>query len=244
MVLGWFLAVLSEDRQHSLEGNPMWARLKSLPLRVKIIALVVFLGLGWLYKRNESHSSSSYVSRSSYSSSAESASRNSGSADSNSADSSHVLFQLQAQLNQMNAENAQCYMQIQQMNPSNYAAPPCEAQMQWRTAQIAKLQAEVYRLQTGANVQPVDFALMGSGSGSGSSGSGGSNDDGSNAVNRYSREAILGQSNYRDSEGNEYQLANRAYYFRDRASGTIVGSDFGTPPDNQNDWEQLTYQAN
>ena len=224
----------------------MWAKLKALPLRVKIIALVVFLALGWLYKRNETHSSSSYVSRPSYSRTAEPSSRDSGSVDSSSQGSAHVLLQLQTQLNQMNAENAQCYAQIQQMNPMNYAAPTCEAQMQWRTAQIAKLQAEVYRLQTGANVQPVDFALMGSGSAtsSGSSGSGGSSDDGSNAVNRYSREAILGQSNYRDEEGNEYQLANRAYYFRDRASGTIVGSDFDTQPDNQHDWELLTYQAN
>ena len=222
----------------------MWAKLKALPLRVKIIALVVFLALGWLYKRNETHSS--YVSRSSYSSAAEPTSRNSSSAESSSQDSAHVLAQLQAQFNQMNAENAQCYAQIQQMNPSNYAAPPCEAQMQWRTAQIAKLQAEIYRLQTGANVQPIDFALMGSGSGtsSGSSGSGGSSDDGSNAVNRYSREAVLGQSLYRDEEGNEYQLANRAYYFRDRASGSIVGSDFGTQPDNQHDWEPLTYEPN
>ena len=217
----------------------MWAKLKALPLRVKIIALVVFLALGWLYKRNETHSS--YVSRSSYSSAAEPTSRNSSSAEPSSQDSAHVLAQLQAQFNQMNAENAQCYAQIQQMNPSNYAAPPCEAQMQWRTAQIAKLQAEIYRLQTGANVQPIDFALMGPSSGSG--GSGGSGDDGSNAVNRYSREAVLGQSHYRDSEGNEYQLANRAYYFRDRASGNIVGSDFSTQPDNQHDWELLTYQA-
>jgi len=220
----------------------MWAKLKALPLRVKIIAIVVFLALGWLYKRNETHSSSSSVSRPSYSRPAEAASRNSGSVDSGSADSSHVLAQLQTQLNQMNAENAQCYAQIQQMNPSSYAAPPCEAQMQWRTAQIAKVQAEVYRLQTGANVEPVDFALMGSGSASGGSGSG-SSDDGSNAVNRYSREAVLGQSHYRDDEGNEYQLTNRAYYFRDRASGNIVGSDFSAPPDNQHDWELLTYQA-
>ena len=218
----------------------MWAKLKALPLRVKIIALILFLALGWLYKRNETHSS--YVSHPSYSRTAEPSSRYSSSVNSSSQDSAHVLAQLQAQLNQMNAENAQCYTQIQQMNPLNYAAPPCEAQMQWRTAQIAKLQAEVYRLQTGANVQPVDFALMGSGSSS--SGSGGSSDDGSNAVNRYSREAILGQSNYRDGEGNEYQLVNRAYYFRDRASGNIVGSDFSTQPDNQHDWEQLTYQPN
>ena len=218
----------------------MWAKLKALPLRVKIIALVVFLGLGWLYKRNETHSSSSYVSRPSYSRTAEPGSSHSGPADSSSQDSAHVLAQLQAQFNQMNAQNAQCYAQIQQMNPLNYAPPPCEAQMQWRTAQITKLQAEIYRLQTGANVQPVDFALMGSGS----SGSGGSSDDGSNAVNRYSREAILGQSNYRDGEGNEYQLANRAYYFRDRASGNIVGSDIDMQPDNQHDWELLTYQPN
>jgi hypothetical protein len=215
----------------------MWAKLKALPLRVKIIALVLFLALGWLYKRNETHSS--YISRPSYSRTA--GSGYSSPVDSSSQDSAHVLAQLQTQLNQMNAENAQCYAQIQQMNPMNYAAPPCEAQMQWRTAQIAKLQAEVYRLQTGANVQPIDFALMGSSSGSSGSGGG---DDGSNAVNRYSREAVLGQSHYRDDQGNEYQLANRAYYFRDRASGNIVGSDFSTQPDNQHDWEQLTYQAN
>ena len=30
-------------------------------------------------------------------------------------------------------------------------------------------------------------------------------DDGSNTVNRYSREEILGQSKYTDSDGNEYQ---------------------------------------
>jgi hypothetical protein len=226
----------------------MWTRIKALPLRVKIIAFVVLVALGGILKSQERHSSSSYVSQASYSHSSEPvsggmASLNPPTSNSSSPDSSQVLARLQAQLNQMNAENAQCAAQLQQMNPWNYGAPPCEAKMQWNTAQMARVQAEIYRLQTGANVQPVDFVLMGSGSGSGS-GATASGDDGSNAVNRYSREAILGQSKYTDSEGNEYQLANRPYYFRDRASGNIVGSDYAQAPDYQHDWEQLTYQAN
>lgn len=226
----------------------MWAKIKALPLRVKIIALVVFVALGGIYKNFVDVPSSRSGSRSSYSDVSASREGSAGSSDStssgrsSSSDSSQVLAKLQAQWNLLQNQNAQCAIQEQQMNPWNYGAPPCEANMQWNTAQMAKLEAEIYRLKTGANVQPVDFVLMGSSSSSG--GAAAASDDGSNAVNRYSREGILGQSKYTDSDGNEYQLANRPYYFKDRTSGNIVGSDISDPPDNQHDWEQLTYQPN
>lgn len=227
----------------------MWGKIKALPLRVKIIALVVFIALGGIYKNFINPPSSSSRSRSSYISDASAAaasipapSDESRSTNSSQTDSSQVLAKLQTQWNLLQNQNAQCAVQIQQMNPWNYSAPPCEAQMQWNTAQMAKLEAEIYRLKTGADVQPVDFVLMGSSSSSGTGAA--SSDDGSNAVNRYSREAILGQSKYTDSDGHEYQLANEPYYYKDRASGRVVPSNLSQPPDNQHDWEQLTYQPN
>ena len=232
----------------------MWGRIKALPLRVKIIALVVFFALGGIYKNFIDPPRSSSQSRSSFSSDASASTEGSGAAstpapsgeptstNSSQADSSQVLAQLQTQWKLLQNQNAQCAAQVEQMNPWNYAAPPCEAQMQWNTAQIAKLEAEIYRLKTGADVHPVDFALMGSSSSSGTGAA--TSDDGSNAVNRYSREGILGQSKYTDSDGNEYQLPNQPYYYKDRASGRIVPSNLSQPPDYQHDWEQLTYQPN
>lgn len=115
--------------------------------------------------------------------------------------------------------------------------------MQVNVALMAKLEAEITRLQTGANVEPMDFVLMGSSSRPSSS-AGTPISDSSNGAGRFSREAILGQSKYTDSDGKEYQLANQPYYFKDRVSGTVVGSDYAQPPDNQHDWEPLTYQPN
>lgn len=229
----------------------MWAKIKALPLRVKIIALVVFFGLGGIYKNFIDAPSSrgsyqpSYTATSSASSAGSAAPTISSSpGQASSEDSSQLLAKLQARLNLLQNQNAQCTAQIAQMNPWNYAPPSCEAQMQANTAVIAQLQAGIYRLQTGANVNAADFGFIGGSSSSPAGGGAATSDDGSNAVNRYSREGILGQSKYTDSNGNEYQLANQPYYYKDRASGNIVGSDYSQPPDNQHDWEQLTYQPN
>jgi hypothetical protein len=219
----------------------MWSKIKALPLRVKVIAVVVFVGLVGISNLFDNHHRSSSYTNSSYSSLSDSSSSLASSTSSRTESSSQVLPQLQARLSQLQNENAQCYAQVQQMNPWNYGAPPCEAKMQWNTSQMAALEAEIYRLQTGANVQAQDFALMGSSSGGGSASSAG---DSSNGAGRYSREAVLGQSKYTDSNGNEYQLANQNYYFRDRASGQIVGSETSQAPDYQHDWEQLTYHPN
>ena len=229
----------------------MWARIKALPLRVKIIAVVVLVGLGGIYKNvfdRPSHSGGSYSSYQEPNASSPDApepsappsSSPTASTQSTSEDASEVLAKLQSQYDLLSSQNAQCAAQIQQMNPGNFAPPACEAQMQWNTAQIAKLEAEIYRLKTGANVQPIDFALMGSSAPSSGRGAATGNDP----IPRYSREGILGQSKYTDSEGNEYQRPNRPFYYKDRASGRIVGTDISEPPDNEHDWEQLTYQPN
>lgn len=231
----------------------MWGKIKALPLRVKIIGLVVFVALGGIYKNFIDPSSSSSRPRSSYEGASASIGGSTGSSipprsgasssvTSSQADSSQVLANLQTQWDLLQNQNVQCNAQIQQMNPWNSGPPPCEAQMQENTAQMARLEAEIYRLKTGADVHPVDFVLMGSSSPSG--GGAAASDDGSNAVNRYSREGILGQSKYTDSDGREYQLANQPYYYKDRASGRIVPSNLSELPDNEHDWEQLTYQPN
>lgn len=231
----------------------MWGKIKALPLRVKIIGLIVFIALGGIYKNFIDPSSSSRGPRSSYEGASASSGGSTGSSisprsgasssvTSSQADSSQVLASLQTQWDLLQNQNAQCNAQIQQMNPWNSGAPACEAQMQENTAQMARLEAEIYRLKTGADVHPVDFVLMGSSSPSG--GGAAPSDDGSNAVNRYSREGILGQSIYTDSDGREYHLANQPYYYKDRASGRIVPSNLSEPPDYQHDWEQLTYQPN
>jgi hypothetical protein len=145
----------------------MWAKIKALPLGVKIIALVVFIALGGIYKNFIDVPSSS---------------SGSGSSGPGAADSSQVLAKLQAQWDLLQNQNVQCAAQIEQMNPWNNAAPPCEAQMQWNTAQMARLEAEIYRLKTGANVQPIDFVLMDPLSPSG--GRATTSDDGPNRDNR------------------------------------------------------------
>ncbi len=235
----------------------MWAKIKALPLLVKIIALVVFIALGGIYKTFIAAPSSSGGYNSSYSPVSASSAGSAGSsvpassggssapassAGSSTMNASQVLASLEAQYSVMQNQNVQCAAQEQQMNPSNFAPPPCEAQMQVNVAQMAKLEAEIYRLKTGANVQPVDFVLMGSSSPSG--GGGATSDPAQQAVERADREGILGQSKYTDSDGKEYQLANSPYYFKDRVSGNVVASNTSNPPDNQHDWEQLTYQPN
>ena len=231
----------------------MWASIKKLPLRVKIIGILVLAGLGGIYKQlsePHSHSGGTYASYSDASSSRQDSEASSASPSSGQRDSREdVLAKLQKEYDSLTNQNAECTAQLQQMNPGNFGPPPCEAQMQWNTPQIAKLEAEITRLKTGANVQPIDFVLMGSGSPSSSGGAASgegapSGDHGSDAVNRHSREGILGQSKYTDSQGKEYQLPNRPYYFKDRASGRIEGSDTSEQPDYQHDWEQLTYQPN
>jgi hypothetical protein len=121
--------------------------------------------------------------------------------------------------------------------------PVCEQYMPQWTAQEACLETEIYRLQTGdtrSSVREItgipgpDYSSRG-----GPSSSYSPSNDPSDAVDNWDRQAIRGNSLYTDETGEEHELLTRNYYFRDRASGQLVGSDQADPPNNGRDYERL-----
>jgi hypothetical protein len=232
----------------------MWLKFKALPKRTKVALVVVFvLGVGVYGVFFDSpNSSSSYRPSVRAAENATSASpvyaggmAAMGRGPSNtgrfaSPASNSQLADLIAQYNSLKQQADECTSEIGKMSLQNFAPPPCEAEMQANVGRVAVLEAQIYRLQ-GVNAQPVDFVNMNSSSSSPTAGG----SELSDGARRFSREGILGQSKYTDADGREYQLDNtNRYYFKDRASGAIVGSELAQPPDNQRDWEQLTYQRN
>jgi hypothetical protein len=104
--------------------------------------------------------------------------------------------------------------------------PPCEADMQVWTAQAAMLEKEIHELSTGDHsTQVIDYVPR--------------SGDTSGSVNRWTRGAIRGTTNYRDDNGEIRELPTAAYYYRDRASGQIYASDLSQPPADGHDYEQL-----
>lgn len=240
----------------------MWSTLKALPLLPKILIGVFAVGI--LYNvatashgnGSQGDSSNSYTDRSG---SASYASENSGrqSGRRGASDSSSQIAQFQAQHDQLSAQAQQCMVQINQAMQQQAAAamngqmynnmPPCNQNMQMWTAQMAYLETEIYRAQTGDRTSTVG-QITGTGSyGSQSSPSsygGGSSDNGEASVERSTREGIRGNSMYTDESGETHELPNQPYYFRDRETGQFVPSTTGNPPNDGHDYEPLTYSPN
>lgn len=164
-----------------------------------------------------------------------------------------LLAQFKAQHAQIMASANNCIVQMQQaMNQTAAAAvngamysgqPACQQNMAQWTAQAAYLETEIYKLEGGdphASVREVSGIPESSSTPSHSSAYGSSSSDGTEAVERATREGIRGHSLYNDEDGREYELDTRPYYFRDRASGRLVGSDQPYAPNDGRDYEQLT----
>jgi hypothetical protein len=232
----------------------MWSTLKAMPLFPKV--LLGLLAVGVVYNmatasHGPSHSFADSGTRSgssSYSADRESSQESGGS----------QVAQFQAQHDQISAQAQQCMAQINQAMQQQAAAamngqiynqmPPCNNNMQAWTAQMAYLETEIYRAQSGDHSSTVG-QITGTGSyGSQSQpthyGGGGSNDGGLSAVDRADREGIRGNSMYTDESGEQHELPSQPYYFRDRETGQYVGSANGTAPNDGHDYEPLTYSPN
>ena len=166
---------------------------------------------------------------------------------------SQQLAEFKAQQQQIQAQVQQCEQQMTQATNQMAAAamqggmynsrPQCEGMMPQWVSQEAYVETEIYRLQTGdrksslrqvTGIAPPDYS-------GGDSGNGGrSNSDRAlDAADRWDRGANRGTSMYTDESGEQHELATRNYYFRDRATGQMVGSDSPNPPNNQQDFEQF-----
>jgi hypothetical protein len=226
----------------------MWSALKAMPILPKIILGVLVLGVAVKATTSHHSSTSGSYSTASYNEGSE---RNSYASRPSSDQSSELLAQFQSQHAQIAAQAQQCMVQINQamqqqaaaaMNGQMYSnMPPCNQNMQMWTAQLAYLETEIYRIQTGDHRSSVG-EITGTGSyGSQSSPSPSSGDDGTAALERYSREGIRGNSMYRDEDGETHELPSQPYYFRDRSSGQYIGSTSPNPPNDGRDYEVLTY---
>jgi hypothetical protein len=147
------------------------------------------------------------------------------------------VYQCERQMTQATNEMGAAAMRGQMVNNR----PPCEQYMPQWTAQEAYLETEIYRIQTGdrtTSLRTITGIQGDSGSTSRPS-RGPDSDDGTRAVEDWDRGAIRGTSIYTDGDGGRHELPTRPYYFRDRASGQIIGSDQSSAPNDGRDYEQL-----
>ena len=164
---------------------------------------------------------------------------------------SQMVAQFEAQRMQITRQVQQCLNDTQRyqqaaaaaaMNGQMVPPPQCSQQMAQWTAQEAYLETEIYKLNGGdpnATVREVSGIAPSSGYSPSSRRSAGSSDDGTGAVEDWDRGAIRGTSIYTDEGGEQHELPTRSYYFRDRSSGEIVGSDHPYAPNNGRDYEEL-----
>ena len=246
------MRVAEVARSRPTEGVlPMWSALKSMPAWAKV--LLVILVLGVIFKANnvpnpvgnDDHGSNfaPLGSQSLY--------RNGEQSAPDAGQNQGQLQSLQAQYSQVQSQAYQCKLQsdqtaqqqqynIMQGNYTVLPPPPCAQNFPQWTATMAQLEKEIYVLQTGNTGAQVRDFVPGLGNSSSSPSYYSPSDDGTNAVERYSRQGIRGNTRYTDQNGDQYEEPTNNYYFRDRASGAIVGSDLPNPPDYNHDYEQLT----
>jgi hypothetical protein len=146
------------------------------------------------------------------------------------------VYQCEAEMNQATQQMAQAAINGQMMNNR----PQCEQYMPQWTAQEAYLETEIYRIQTGDHRSSVREITGITGPTPDRPGT--TSDGGTNAVENWDRQAIRGNSLYVDESGQQHELPTRNYYFRDRASGQIIGSDSPNPPNDGRDYEVFTGQ--
>jgi hypothetical protein len=148
--------------------------------------------------------------------------------------------QCQAQVNAVMAERAAAV--ANGMMPGS--GPACEQSMPQWTVQWALLSTYIARLKTGnthLTVCEANPGLRGCESleASSRSSSSSSSDDGTEVVERSTRQGIRGTTLYTVEGGEQHDLPTRDYYYRDRNTGQFVGSDSPNPPDNVHDYEPL-----
>jgi hypothetical protein len=158
------------------------------------------------------------------------------------------IAQIKAQMDQCNAQNDAFAARMANGMATVEQYPACnQNNAQW-IPQMALLYTYVARLQTGnpnLTVCEANVGLRGCesmyapASASSSSSSSSSSDDTSAAVERASRQGILGQTIYTDGDGRQYELPTRDYYYRDRVTGETFGSNSSSPPNGVHEYEQL-----
>lgn len=231
----------------------MWSKIKAMPGWSKF--LIVFVALSVIYglARDSRRSHSSY-SAAEYASGPSSSSESSSATPAYQASNSNrtLLAQYQAEYADLSVKTRKCTIEIQQFQSQMaYAAangmplpdpPICQQNGEAWSVRMAFLETEIYKLQGGrsnATVSDVSGIPIRSSSPShsNSSSSAGSGED---RVQKWSREGILGHSIYHDETGEDHELPTRPYYYRDRATGELIGSDSSESPDNLRDYERLT----
>jgi hypothetical protein len=156
---------------------------------------------------------------------------------------SQLLARDKAQLAQINLQVKQCYEESLREGPMVTCAQNYQQwtmQTGWLVTYITRLERgnpNITFCQANNNISGCKGVQISSGYGSGSSsgGSGGSSDAG-----RYDRQAIRGNTNYADADGETHELPTAPYYFKDKVTGEFVASQYPTPPSNTHTYEQMT----
>ena len=218
---------------------------KTMPVFPKI--LIVVLALGVIYRVTVKHHDSDHVRYD------PAPSPDLGPAPSPEVDKSDLLARYQGQYSQVLAQANQCAQELQAyqaqmaagaMNGAMPGAgPACQQNLPQLTVQLALLQTYITRLQTGnpnLTVCEANAGLQGcQGMEASSHSSSPPADDGTEAVERATRQGIRGTTIYTDANGEQHELPTRDYYYRDRNTGQFVGTDSPNPPDNVHDYEPL-----
>lgn len=236
----------------------MWRTFKAMPVLLRVFIVLLVLGAAYkvthLYHGpHRGYQSAGFGEGSGYEGG--DLGQRLGEADENDSSASdqkgRMVAQFEAQRMQITRQVQQCMNDTQRyqqaaamaaMNGQMVAPPQCSQQMAQWTAQEAYLETEIYKLKGGdpnATVREVSGIAASSGYSPGSRRPAGSSDDGTGAVEDWDRGAIRGTSMYTDEGGEQHELPTRSYYFRDRSSGEIVGSDHPYAPNNGRDYEEL-----
>jgi hypothetical protein len=257
---------LSEVQSHP-EENPMLKTFKALPTWAKV--LICLLVVGTLYRMTHIyHGPTNHYQQADYRQTGSDSSADFDTNDNNNigrdtgrgspayrgeSQAPQQLAQFKAQQQQIQAQVQQCEQQMTQATNQMAAAamqggmynsrPQCESMMPQWVSQEAYVETEIYRLQTGdrtsslrqvTGIAPPDYST-----GDANTGGRVNSDRAAGIVDRWDRGAIRGTSMYTDESGEQHELPTRNYYFRDKATGQMVGSDSPNRPNNQQDFEQF-----
>lgn len=226
----------------------MWAKLKAVPLYVKIVlgCLIALFVYGGMHQpptpRPHTDVQASYG-------------RNGGAPENDGDSRNQILQQYETQYAQVMAALNQCAAEMQQttnqmqgaaMNgqmPMN-AQPACMQAYPRQLSQAAFLEAQITRLRTGdtpslREITGIQADSMG-GTPSYDHPSTSGNDDAGDAVDHWDRGAIRGTSLYIDENGRQVELPTARYYFHNRETGQYVPSDSPTPPNDGSDYAPVT----
>lgn len=228
----------------------MWSRFKALPLFPKVLIIVLVLTV--LYKAGgDSYQRTASGFTREAAGDSEAFGRPSDAPARDDSGSRQALTRFQSEQAQLQARVAQCESEMTEATNRQAAAamngvlfrqpPPCEAQMPAYIAREAYLETEIYRLKTGdrtSSMQQITGVQVGARDDRRSSAPSRSG-DGTEAVEDWDRSAIRGTSIYADEDGRQHELPTRDYYYRDRSSGSLIGSDQPTPPNDGRDYEQF-----